>query len=79
MPCGRIWPGQLGIVAAQGRDGIKELLKIIAPCSERCAPAGRCSHEPCRAGGGASGDADADRMDPRETLPLRLVNTVFTS
>ena len=29
MPCGRIWP-RLGIVAAQGRDGIKELLKIIA-------------------------------------------------
>jgi hypothetical protein len=28
MPCGRIWP--IGIVAAQGRDGIKELLKIIA-------------------------------------------------
>ena len=56
---------ELGIVAAQGRDGIKELLKIIAS-EVGCAPAGRCSHEPCRAGGGASGDADADRID-RET------------
>ena len=27
--CGRIWRG-LGIVAAQGREGVKELLKIIA-------------------------------------------------
>ena len=54
---------ELGIVAAQGRDGIKELLKIIASEADARLPV---IHEPCRAGGGASGDADADRID-RET------------
>jgi hypothetical protein len=29
MPCGRIWPSS-ALWPAQGRDGIKELLKIIA-------------------------------------------------
>ena len=29
MRCGRIWP-RLGIVAAQGREGLKQLLAIIA-------------------------------------------------
>ena len=53
---------ELGIVAAQGREGVKELLKIIA--SERgCTFAGRCSHEPRRVGGGASGTADDDWID----------------
>ena len=36
---------ELGIMAAQGREGLKELLKIIASeCG--CALAGRCSREP---------------------------------
>ena len=56
---------ELGIVAAARarRDqGAAE-----DHCERRgCALAGRCSHEPCRVGGGASGDADADRID-RET------------
>ena len=67
------------IVAAQGRDGIKELLKIIASEADARLPVMlNTSLVSVRAGGGASGDADADRID-RETLPLRLVNTVFTS
>ena len=53
---------ELGIVAAQGREGIKELLAIIAS-EAGCALAGRCSREPDRAGGGASGAADDDRID----------------
>ena len=56
---------ELGIVFAQGREGLKELLKIIAS-EAGCALAGRCSHEPCRVGGGASGDADDDWIG-RET------------
>jgi len=52
---------ELGIVSAQGREGIKQLLKIIA--SEQDALAGRCSHEPCRVGNGASGGADDDWID----------------
>ena len=53
---------ELGITAAQGREGIKELLTIIA--GERdAALAGRGSREPGRAGGGTSGDADDDRID----------------
>ena len=55
---------ELGIVSAQGREGIKELLKIIA--SEQDALAGRCSHEPRGVGDEASGGADNDRID-RET------------
>ena len=56
---------ELGIMAAQGSAGLKELLKIIASDADD-ALAGRCAREPRRAGGGASGDADADRVD-RET------------
>ena len=56
---------ELGIVAAQGREGIKELLKIY--CARRgCALASRCSHQPRRVGGGASSTADDDQID-RET------------
>ena len=53
---------ELGIVAAQGREGVKELLAIIAQRTG-CALAGRCSCEPDRVGGGASGRADDDRID----------------
>ena len=56
---------ELGIVAAQGRDGIKELLKIIASEADARLPVDAHTSS-CRAGGGASGDADADRID-RET------------
>ena len=56
---------ELGITAAQGREGLKELLKIIASDADERLPAD--AHASLdRAGGGASGDADADRID-RET------------
>ncbi len=56
---------ELGIVAAQGNEGVKELLAIIAgECG--CALAERCHASLDRAGGAASGDADDDRID-RET------------
>jgi transposase len=58
---------ELGIVAAQGREGVKELVKIIA--SEQDARlSGRCSHEPSCVGGGTSGTADDDWID-READP----------
>ena len=50
---------------ARGRDGIKELLKIIASEADARLPVDARA-DSCRAGGGASGDADADRID-RET------------
>ena len=56
---------ELGIVAAQGREGVKELLKIIASEQDARLPVD-ARREPRCAGGGASGDADADRID-RET------------
>jgi transposase len=49
---------ELGIMAAQGREGIEDHCERTG-----CALAGRCSHEPCRVGGGASGDADDDWID----------------
>ena len=48
-----------GIVAAQGRDGMKELLKIIASEEDARLPVD-VSREPCRAGGGAACGADDD-------------------
>ena len=53
---------ELGITAAQGREGIKELLAIIAS-EEGFALAGRCPRQPDRTGGAASGSADDDRID----------------
>ena len=53
---------ELGIVAAQGDEGVKELLAIVAD-EEDDALADRCASEPHRAGGAASGAADADRID----------------
>ena len=61
MRCGRIWP-KLGIVAAQAREGLKQLLAIIADEGDERAPIRRsCESDP--AGGAASGAADGDWMD----------------
>ena len=51
---------ELGIVAAQGREGVKELLKIIASEQDARLPVAR---EPSCVGGGASGTADDDWID----------------
>ena len=49
------------------RKGVKGSRAAEDHCERRgCALADRCSHEPCRVGSGASGDADADRIG-RET------------
>ena len=53
---------ELGIIAPQGREGIKELLAIIAN-DANTAFAERCSGKPDRAGGAASGLADDDWGD----------------
>jgi hypothetical protein len=57
-------PPDLGNVknvqAGYSAQRLSAYLKQPAPPA---APAGRCSHEPCRAGGGASGDADDDWID----------------
>ena len=55
---------ELGIMAAQGREGIKELLAIVAQ-EDRFALAGRCPCQPDCAGGAASGPADDDRHRSR--------------
>jgi transposase len=55
---------ELGITAAQGREGLKELLKIIASDADERLPAD--AHASLVVLVGASGDADADRID-RET------------
>ncbi len=49
---------ELGIMAAQGREGMEDHCERTG-----CALAGRCSHEPCRVGGGASGTADDGWID----------------
>ena len=57
---------ELGIVAAQGRDGIKELLKIIASEADARLPVD-ARHEPLSCWSAElQADADADRID-RET------------
>src|ERR1700688_3282393 len=51
--------GELGMTAAQGNAGLKELLAIIAGSADERLPAGG-SREPDRAGSGISGHADAN-------------------
>jgi Transposase and inactivated derivatives len=53
---------ELGIVAAQGREGVKELLKIIASEQDARLPVD-AHYEPSCVGGGASGTADDDWID----------------
>ena len=50
---------ELGIVAAQGREGVKELLKIIASEQAARLPVDAHAGTGC-VGGGASGTADDD-------------------
>ena len=58
---------EFGIAAAQGREGIKELLAIVAQDEgSRFALAGRRLRQPARTSAAASGCADADRI-ARET------------
>jgi transposase len=52
---------ELGIVAAQGREGLKDLLAIIADEKDERLPVD--AREPNRPCGAASGVADADRID----------------
>ena len=52
---------ELGI-AAQGNAGLRELLAIIAGAADERLPA-EAHAQPDRAGGGASGNADADRIN----------------
>ena len=53
---------ELGIVAAQGREGVERAAEDH--CERRgCAVAGRCSREPGCIGGGTAGAADDDWID----------------
>ena len=52
---------ELGITAAQGRDGIRDLLAIIADEADARLPID--AREPDGTGGAASGSADPDRIN----------------
>ena len=52
---------EIGIMAAQGRAGSRNCWRSLP--DEEDAACRRCSREPYRAGGGASGDADDDWID----------------